>query len=90
MIQITWTAVPEMDQNGIITRYDVFYTSTFDFVDDSVVINNGATFSINITGLEEFVVYNVSVRAYTSVGSGPFSDDVREQTGGAGECEIHT
>ncbi len=75
-----------MDQNGIITRYDVFYTSTFDFVDDSVVINNGATLSINITGLEEFVIYNVSVRAYTSVGPGPFSDAVREQTGGAGEC----
>ena len=36
--------------------------------------------SVNITGLEEYVEYNISVRAYTSVGPGPYSDPVTERT----------
>ena len=28
----------------------------------------------NLTGLEEYVEYNITVRAYTSVGPGPYSD----------------
>ena len=32
------------------------------------------------TDLEEFVNYNISVRAYTSVGPGPYSDPVTART----------
>ena len=77
-IQVSWSEVPSIDQNGVITMYEVFYGGTF----------NGSVFtvgvSVNITGLEEFVVYNISVRAYTRVGSGPFSDTISEMTGGRG------
>ena len=33
-----------------------------------------------LTGLQEFVDYNISVRAYTSVGEGPYSTEVTEMT----------
>ncbi len=36
--------------------------------------------SIEIYSLEEYVQYNVSVRAYTSIGPGPFSSPVTERT----------
>ncbi len=82
-IQVNWADVAGIDQNGDLTQYEVFYRSTLHFCNESVLVNN-ETFSVNITGLEEFVVYNVSVRAYTSVGPGPFSDVVMEQTEEAG------
>ncbi len=47
---------------------------------------DGDTFAANITELEESVVYNITVRAYTIVGPGPFSEVSMERTGGAGEC----
>ena len=33
-----------------------------------------------LTELEEYVEYNISVRAYTSVGPGPYSEEVTERT----------
>ena len=34
----------------------------------------GSVLMMNLTGLEEYVEYNVTVRAYTSEGAGPYSD----------------
>ena len=85
-IQVTWTAVSEIEQNGNITRYEVLYRSTLDFTNGSVSTMDGDTFTANITELEEFVLYNITVRAYTMVGPGPFSEVAMERTGGAGEC----
>ena len=36
--------------------------------------------SIVLEGLQEYVEYNISIRAYTSVGRGPFSPGVNNQT----------
>ncbi len=85
-IQVTWTAVPEIEQNGVITRYEVFYRSTLDFTNGSISTMDGDTFTADITELEESVAYNITVRAYTVVGPGPFSEVAMETTGGAGEC----
>ena len=84
-IQVNWTAVPEIDRNGVISMYEVLYMSAFS-INGSVFTMDGDTFTAHITGLEEFVVYNVSVRAYTSAGPGPFSEV--ETAGGAGECLV--
>ena len=66
-----------MNQNGIITMYEVMYQPLETFN------GNIATKTINLTNmsvlladLQEFVNYNISVRAYTSVGAGPYSDEV--------------
>ncbi len=87
-IQVRWNEVPDIDQNGVITMYEVFYLSTLDLVNGSILTDSRDTFSVNITGLEEFVDYSVSVRAYTSVSPGPFSDTVLEMTGGRGKYII--
>jgi hypothetical protein len=36
----------------------------------------GTEFSAVLSDIQEFVSYNISVRAYTSVGDGPFSDSM--------------
>ena len=47
-----------------------------------------ANISFNATGLEEFVFYNLTVRAYTSVGPGEFSSGILQQTDPTGELHI--
>ena len=79
-IMVTWDEIPGLDQNGIITDYEV-QIEPLDFPADIFVdLLNTTTLSIVVTGLEEYVFYNISVRAYTSVGPGPYSDPVTERT----------
>ena len=76
-ILIMWDIVPPIDQNGIITMYEVMYQPLETFN------GNIATKTINLTNmsvlladLQEFVNYTISVRAYTRKGAGPYSDEV--------------
>lgn len=80
-IQVMWEEVPPSDRNGMITTYEVFYEpqETFGQLLASD-IRNTTNLSMLLEELHPFVNYNISVRAYTSVGSGPFSDDVIEVT----------
>ena len=41
---------------------------------------NSTTLTVDLTGLKEDVEYSIRVRAYTSVGAGPYSDVVMERT----------
>ena len=43
-------------------------------------IVNASELFLELTGLEGFIEYNISVRAYTSQGPGPFSDDITQMT----------
>ena len=36
--------------------------------------------SLTLMSLEEYVIYNISVRAYTSVGPGVYSEGIKERT----------
>ena len=77
-IRVTWEEVPAIDRNGIITQYEVEYNqSTFS---GATMYNtttvDSSTFMVDLTGLEEYVEYSIRVRAYTSVGAGPYSDVV--------------
>ena len=78
-ILVTWDTVPFLEQNGVITSYQVFY--------QPLQISDGTSRTMTVTektaflgGLEEYVEYNISVRAYTSVGAGPYSDGIVERT----------
>jgi len=76
-IMVSWDIVSSIDQNGIITVYEVLYQSleTFGEATGSQTRNvSGSDMTIQIMDLEEFVNYSISVRAYTSVGAGPYSD----------------
>jgi len=86
-ILVTWDPVPEIDRNGIITQYDVeFSQSTFNETSTSnLTTTNGSQLMVELQGLEENVEYSVRVRAYTSVGPGPFSAAVVSRTPEDGE-----
>ena len=75
-IRVSWGEVPAIDQNGVITQYEVEYNqSTFDSVPatQNVIVNS--TMAV-LTGLEEHVEYSIQVRAYTSQGPGPYSNAI--------------
>ena len=80
-IMVTWEEVPPIDRNGMITTYEVLYEplETFGQLSSTDIINATDLFII-LEGLHPFVGYNISVRAYTSVGNGPYSDMVVEIT----------
>ncbi len=82
-IEVTWDIVPPIDQNGIITMYEVLYQplETFDgaiMAETMIVLS--PDISLTLMSLEEYVIYNISVRAYTSVRPGVYSEGTEERT----------
>ena len=76
-----WDEVILIDQNGAITMYEVMYTPLEDF--GGAIGTNSTTvskLSVLLVDLQEFVNYTTSVRAYTSVGAGPYSEELTELT----------
>ena len=81
--------MPEIGQNGIITVYEV-RVDPAQFQDVSYTNVSGTELVLVVDGLEEFVEYNFTIRAYTIVGPGPFSVITTSTTDQAGEgnaCE---
>ena len=75
-ILVTWDPVPPIDQNGIITMYEVYYQPLETFggaigpvVEDVVPPN----ISVILAQLEEYVFYNISIRAFTEVGPSDYT-----------------
>ena len=80
-ILVRWNDVPLIDQNGIITDYELRYIphETFGNVISMQIVNTSDMFYL-LDNLEEYVNYTISVRAFTSVGPGPYSDPITKQT----------
>ena len=83
---VTWEEVLAIDENGIIINYEVRFeplefteTLTTSFV-------NTTDLAVVLSSLQEYVRYNISVRAYTSIGFGPFSTEITERTVEDGKC----
>ena len=82
-IQVIWDEIPRSDRNGIILKYDVKYEPQNTFgglISDSNVNMTRTERRIVLKNLEEATYYNVSVRGYTVVGSGPYSPVVTHLT----------
>ena len=79
-ILVSWDVVPAIDQNGIIILYEVQYEPLMTFGQLMTMAMSTSNTSIVLGGLQEYVEYNISVRAYTSVGPGPFSPGVNNRT----------
>ena len=87
-ILVSWSEVPELDQNGVIINYEV-QLEPLDFpANISVDLVNTTSLQERSTDLEEFVSYSIIVRAYTSVGPGPYSNPVTERTSEDGNVHI--
>ena len=81
-VSVSWVELSDICQNGIVTAYEVQYEPLLTFgvlMTDTAIVTAPAT-TTNLTGLQEYVEYSISVRAYTSVGPGPYSDGVVERT----------
>ncbi len=86
---VTWDMVPAIDQNGIITMYEVRYEplETFGGQIQTLTMNVPAPMmSVTLRNLQEFVNYAISVRAFTSVGEGPYSVGMTAMTLEDGRC----
>ena len=80
-VLIQWDNVPKCHRNGRITHYEVMYAPHTHFGGqisaETVAVVNMTTV---LVGLEEYVIYNISVRAINSAGAGPYSDIVQALT----------
>ena len=74
-IRVNWSEVVPIDRNGIITQYEVQYnqTDTISFPMTNFTIVDATQLSLVLEGLASFVEYNITVRAYTVIGPGPFN-----------------
>ena len=83
---VTWEEVFPIDQNGIITNYEVQY-EPLQFTDSfNTMFTNTTDMVVNLTNLQEYVEYSISVSAYTAIGFGPFSIEITERTFEDGRC----
>lgn len=76
-IVITWDTVAPIDQNGVITMYQVLYQplQTFGGAIGSQMVNvSGTEMSVLVADAEEYTNYTISVRPFTIVGEGPYSE----------------
>ena len=73
-VTLSWLA-PDIP-NGIITQYELQYTVCSDsfLVNVTNLVTDDNSHIGTIEGLSSVAVYSLSVRAYTVVGPGPFSD----------------
>ena len=72
-VQVSWSEVNPIDRNGFIILYEVDYQPLRDFETEVTRVNSTGTTTV-LVGLHESVPYNITVRAYTAVGGGPFSN----------------
>ena len=69
-ISVSWETVQADLRNGIITCYNITYQSQTEN-DNGFVPAGRNDRQANLTGLKEFVDYNISVVAFTVKGGGP-------------------
>ena len=85
---MTCDPVLEIERNGIIGQYEVQFNQSA--LSEISQVNFTETEAPNLMlllqNLQEFVEYSIAVRAYTSIGAGPFSPAVNNQTFEDGEC----
>ena len=78
-ILVKWDEVPAYQQNGIITGYTITYWSQTENDNGNVPAGHNDR-QKELTGLKEFVNYNITVFASTVKGDGPASDPIVVRT----------
>ena len=80
-ITASWQLPPADSQNGIIRGFKLFYKKKDSGGAATLVpINNAATLSRDVTGLDKYTEYEFQVLAFTSVGDGTKSSVKVERT----------
>ena len=74
-IRVLWDEVPVTERNGIVTGYEVEYRQmTFSSIEVTQTMET-EELSITLPDLQEYTEYSIRVRAYTSEGPGPYSNE---------------
>ncbi|KAI6660282.1 Protein sidekick-1-like isoform X8 [Oopsacas minuta] len=87
-IRVTFDPPPAIDQNGPDLMYNISYTGEiFDTNTQFVMVNApnsnypaDTQISVNLTGLQEYNNYTISVRAINVAGTSEYTDDVVQLT----------
>lgn len=79
MVQVTWSDIPLIGQNGAIIAYQLLYQPQEIDIGQQQIVNVTGLES-TLRGLQESVTYDISVRGYTSAGPGPFSPAISVET----------
>ena len=82
-LNVSWQPPLDIDHNGPITGYVIWYTRVGSTVTTIENVTNKVTYTIS--GLDAYVNYSVMVAALNINGSGPFSDPVVERSGDNGK-----
>ena len=80
-IKASWQLPPEYARHGTITGFKLFFKKK-DSVGSpfNITINDGGSYTKDITGLSIYTEYEFQVLAFTSKGDGPKSSVVVERT----------
>ncbi|XP_065834473.1 tyrosine-protein phosphatase Lar-like [Oscarella lobularis] len=79
-LNVKWSQVPEDSRHGVITGYDLKWGRKGDPITQSV---STSTRTHELSPLDEFSEYNMSIRAKTLAGNGPWSDWISHRTDSA-------
>ena len=71
-IYVYWQLPEEIDRHGVITSYDIMYSTD----GNEEIMMDVTTTSATLTDLLEYANYSISVRARTEVGEGPYSEPI--------------
>ena len=72
---MSWEEVPNVERNGIIIKYTIMYRSLTENHNGNVTVTgNPPNLTGELTGLREYVEYNITVFASTMKGDGPHSN----------------
>lgn len=85
-IVLSWEPPPFEERNGVITKYGVKLYEGQDTT--QMVTNHTKSTRITISNLEPNTAYVVQVKAYTSVGGGPYSEEFVVNTPPESKCSM--
>ena len=86
-ISVSWSEVPVADRNGIILSYTVTFQSQTENDSGSEKVLH-PTRSLELSGLKEFVKYNIAVLATTAKGDGRASGVIVVRTDQDGKANM--
>ena len=88
-VDLMWEEIPEMNQNGIITGYQLrFREQTSDNTSWTYVMIPGSNLTASLRVLQEFVTYLIQISGVTAAGIGPFSSEISITTLEDGKANI--
>ena len=93
-ITVSWDEVPCSGQNGPITGYLLYYSSTMFSNTINITGRDNRQYNLNrqsvLTTLTPYTNYTMTVTPYNDGGTGPASSKVIQQTKEAGKSVIDT